>query len=178
MNTRLVMNCWPVKRPCVPSVRKFILLANSPISLQRYSGYALCLMDRFYKSCGLRVRCLESDRVFGLHLQMNVSRLVAAVRFIPTDDQHWVMRNVCVTASHRRQGLAGHLLLHSLPLLGPSVCYCYAADYLYPLYHRVGFQRCDPVDAPDKIAAEYQRYLKNRKNLQLLRYSGHVSSVG
>lgn len=146
----------------------------SKISVQIYSGYQLALIDRFYKSCGLRVHCHENEIVFGLRLSVeknsDYAPLLAAVRFIPVSEQYWLMRNVCVAESHRRQGLASQLLSSCLPLLNPSRCYCYARDYLYPLYHALGFQQLACETVPAAVAEEYSRYLKNKKDLWLFGY--------
>lgn len=142
--------------------------------MQIYSGYQLALIDRFYKSCGLRVRCHENETVFGLRLSAentsDYAPLLAAVRFIPVSEQYWLMRNVCVAESHRRHGLASQLLSFCLPLLNPPRCYCYARDYLYPLYHALGFQQFACETVPAAVAEEYCRYLKNKKDLLLLGY--------
>lgn len=142
--------------------------------MQIYSGYQLALIDRFYKSCGLRVRCHENETVFGLRLSAektsDYAPLLAAVRFIPVSEQYWLMRNVCVVESHRRQGLASQLLVSCLPSLKPSRCYCYARDYLYPLYHGLGFQQLACESVPINVAEEYSRYMKNKKDLLLLGY--------
>lgn len=147
------------------------------VSVQTCSGHQLALIDRFYKSCGLRVRCHENETVFGLRMvadnvagQPQHSPLLAAVRFIPVSEQYWLMRNVCVAEAHRRQGLASQLLGWCLPALTPSRCYCYARDYLYPLYQTLGFQRLPCAAVPAGIAEEYSRYLNNRKDLLLLGY--------
>lgn len=149
---------------------------NTSVSL--YCDYELSLIDRFYKSCGIRLRCTAAESVFGLRLldeHNKPSAIVAAVRFIPLTAESWLMRNVCVAEPQRRKGLALHLLHISLPQLPAGACYCYAYDYLDALYCRAGFDLCPVSEADPVVAEDYARYLHHRKNLILMRYQAAFS---
>lgn len=167
MNASPATNCWLAKCLCARSA-DFPLVIHVGLC----QGPELALVGRFYKSAGLRVRCTAKEQVYGLRLSNRaggLSALRGAVRFVPLK-QGWLLRNLCIAESFRRQGLARHLLVAALDQLQPDDCYCYAWDYLQSLYTGAGFQQRQPETVDASIAADYRRYQQQRKHLQLLHF--------
>lgn len=134
------------------------------------------LVNRFYKHCGYRVSCGRRERVYVLRESAS-EEIHGAVRFLPQDN-YWVLRNLCVVAHRRRQGLARLLLRQVLqqalqPVQGFG-CYCFALGHLQAFYESAGFQLLHPEQTPTVIAETYRRYSEYQPDLVLMGLGGRL----
>lgn len=135
------------------------------------------LVNRFYKQCGYRVNCGRLEQVYSLR-DMHSVELHAAVRFL-SQENYWLLRNLCVVTHRRGQGLARLLLGQILQLTWqPETavgCYCFSLGHLQTFYESLGFQTMLPEQTPAAIAESYQRYSQHQPHLVLMGLVGRLN---
>ena len=127
------------------------------------------LVKHFYKACDYNVNCGRADRVFCLREKNRpAARIIAAVRFQPSAERIFIVRNLCVLPELRHKGLARKLMQLALQEMKPATIRCYALGHLQYFYETLGFSVFSPVDVPEVIARSYYAYKKQQPDLVLM----------
>lgn len=133
------------------------------------------LINRFYKGCGYSLSCGRLEQVYCLRETGQTSaQIIAAVRFIPQQQGHYVLRNLCVSAHWRRRGLARFLIREAfleLTQTAKVTCYCYALPHLQAFYSSIGFVPLKSEDVPEDIAKSYDGYSQQQPALVLMKWN-------
>ena len=86
------------------------------------------------------------DQVYALVEDSKDDTIVAVVRFCPSKQDNYVLlRSLCVSRAHRRQGLALKLIQEAVDdyfdrFVETGTCYCFADKSLQKLYERAHFE--------------------------------------
>ena len=139
----------------------------------------LPLVNRFYASCNYNVKCGRHDRVFSLSHR---GKIIAAARLMPHSQGHFLLRNLCVAADVRNQGVATYLLTKILPEILPTNntagCYCYALPHLQSFYLALGFKHLTTEQVPQDIAETHLRNCARKRGWVLMGYSNNLDNDG
>lgn len=139
---------------------------------ERIAELRLPLINRFYSECEYSVKCGRLDRVYSMSTthqplfsaspsppdkQPLSSRIIAAARLLPQPEGDFLLRNLCVSPSHRQQGVATALIKSILLDLAPSHCYCFALPHLEHFYLNLEFAHLSSSQVPASIAVMHER---------------------
>lgn len=147
-----------------------VLSGRDDYRLEKMLPLQFPLVNHFYKHCGYRVNCGKLEQVYCLR-SWESGHIVAALRFLPQQD-YWILRNLCVVPSRRRQGLARLLMQLTLCEVGQPAenpgCYCFVLGYLESFYQSLGFECLDQEQMPIEIAESYRRYSQHQPDLKAM----------
>ncbi|MDO3386951.1 GNAT family N-acetyltransferase [Gilvimarinus sp. SDUM040013] len=119
-----------------------------------------------YRRWGERAKCGKRDLVYTLADAKG--QWIAAARLLPVEGDTYLLRNLTVAPSLRRQGIARLLMQRIVTDDSIQSLYCYALEYLEAFYLSVGFATKTPEQVPSAIAQPYQRYRANGKSFVLM----------
>lgn len=127
-------------------------------NIELVSELRLPLVNHFYSLYKYRVKCGRLEKVYTCEIG---GEIIAAARLVPQQSGHFLLRNLCVAPTVRKQGVATYLLqkvIHELKITtNPVNCYCYALPHLKNIYLSLGFQNLHSEQAPEDIAETHIR---------------------
>lgn len=97
-----------------------------------------------YESCGYSGGIGTNDTIL---VAVGTGSLAGVVRLCSESDAV-VLRGMQVLPGLRRQGIGRNLLAKCAARLTDASCYCIPWAHLEQFYGSVGFERCEPSDAP------------------------------
>lgn len=121
-------------------------------------------ITRLYRQWGEKAKCGKRDNVYCWQDQS----VVAIARVLEPASSVFLLRNLTVEPSKRRQGLGRLLMVHVLTR--HQSLYCYCQPYLCEFYQSVGMVQTFAEQVPEAIAAPYRQYQKNGKDFILMSY--------
>jgi N-acetylglutamate synthase-like GNAT family acetyltransferase len=127
-----------------------------------------------YRAWGYRGSIGPNDKVF---VAEGDGELLGIVR-LAQEDEIYVLRGMQVSPSSQRQGIGTALLLELMKHLGGAECYCVPYTHLDEFYAQVGFRECSSKSAPRFLVDRLSQYLKNGREVILMRRPEPVGKRG
>lgn len=139
-------------------------MISSDISFQKEHDSRFAEVHRFYKRCRDRSKIQPGDSVYTLNIS---GEIVAALR-LQLRASVFFLRSVCVSPSHRRQGLATRLIKAAVAEQKGLNGYCFLQADLQALYSKAGFVCADVELAESAVRDQFCRLNKNNDMIYMV----------